>query len=432
MRKPSAVRTVPHSAASQAEREDWPQFRGPNGNCLPAGTDLPTEWGENLNVKWTAKVPGRGWSSPMIWEDKVFLTTAVETDVAAEGDAGPVYRWEVYCIDLATGGELWKQVAFEGPARIPKRPVNTYASETPVTDGERVYAYFGMTGICCYTLAGELVWRKDLEALPMQNGWGTASSPALYGGTLYLQVDNEQASFLAALDAATGDERWRVPREEKTSWSSPIVWENTTRAEIVVGGNRTRSYEPASGEVLWQLDMTGGRSTGSPVAVGDVLYVSNEERGSGKPDEGGGVLFAVKAGATGNITPAEGQSTSAGAIWSRPKSGVMISSPLVYQGLVYAFDRGAGMAHCYDASTGEPVYQRVRVPDSKLFWASPWAYDGKVFALDQGGTTHVLEAGREFNVLSTNSLPEACWSTPAFSDDALIIRAAESVYCIQQ
>lgn len=359
-----------------------------------------------------------------------------------------IYRWEVLCLDRATGSVLWRELALEGKPRIPTQQSNTYASETPVTDGERVYAYFGMHGVFCYTTDGKLVWKKDLGSFPMQMGWGTSSSPVLDGERLFLQIDNEDKSFLVALNKKTGDEVWRVDREERTNWGSPIVWKNKVRSELVTpGSQKIRSYDPATGKLLWELS-SGGQCNSTPVGNNDLLFVGCENRGFGGGGEGGGPggggrggfgggmgggagsLFAVKAGASGDVTPKEGETTSAGVAWSVPRSGPEKSSPLVYQGFLYILRANGGIVTCYDAKTGKQVY-RERIPNAGAFWASPWASDGKIFCLDGDGTTYVLQAGATFKVLGKNSLDEMTWASPAVAGGAVLVRGVDHLYSIK-
>jgi outer membrane protein assembly factor BamB len=461
-----------------ARGDDWPQFRGPGGAGLTNEKQLPVEWAADKNVQWKAKVAGHGWSSPIVWGDKVFLTAASsDKDAGPRAGGGPgrggpggrgpggpggggrsgsppdaVYRWEVYCLDRATGKVLWKQLALEGKPQIPKQGANTYASETPVTDGERVYAYFGMHGLFCYDMAGTLVWKKDLGAYPMMMGQGTASSPVLDGERLFVLIDNEEKSFLVALDRKTGEELWRVSRRERSNHSSPLVWKNKQRTELVTNGSqKARSYDPATGKLLWELSLGGGQCHASPVGDDERLYVGTGggpgggfggpggPRGGGRGGPGGrgsmggggGTLFAVKAGASGDITPPAGEPASAGVAWSQPKAAPSNASPLVYQGYVYILEENGGRVSCYDAQTGKPAYQRQLLPGARAFWASPWAYDGKVFCLDDGGTTHVLQAGPQFKVLGKNTIDDQFWATPAVAGGVLILRGVENVYCIK-
>lgn len=349
-----------------------------------------------------------------------------------------VYRWEVYCLDRGTGKVLWKELALEGKPRIPIQPSNTYATETPVTDGERVYAYFGMHGLFCYDFAGKLVWKKDLGSYPTQMGNGPASSPVLDGGRLFLQVDNEEKSFVVALDARTGDELWRVDRNERTNHCSPIVWKNNQRTELVTSGSQKAcSYDPATGKVLWELSMGGGTCHATPVGDSDLLYVGcSPGFGGGGPGGppgggGGGGMYAVRAGATGDITLKAGETTSAGVAWSQPRGAPDEASPLAYQGYVYILRKNGGIVTCLDARTGKQIYQK-RIPEARSFWASPWAAGGKIFCLDDGGTTHVLQAGPEFEVLGKNSLEETSWASPAVADGAVFLRSVDHLFCIQQ
>lgn len=430
--------------------DNWPQFRGPHANSV-VEVNFPENWDSETNVKWKIPNPGEGWSAPVIWSNKLFLTAAVpvgddeantEVEEKPEGDRrgryrrgaellNKTYRWEVRCIDTESGETLWNKVAVEGNPPIPRHAQNTYASETPVTDGKRVYAYFGMTGLFCFDMDGNLIWKKDLGSYPMRAGWGTSSSPVLYDDKLYLQIDNEEASFLVALDAKTGDEVWRIDRDEQSQWSSPIVWENSQRTELVVGGSVVRSYDPQSGDLLWQLDMGGGRSSASPTADGDRLYVGTEMRRNGGPDEGGGSLFAVDAGVNGDITPATGELSSKGVAWICERSDLQMASPLICEGHVYILARRTGLLNCIDAETGESVYQK-RLQGARAFWATPWAYEDKVFCLDDTGTTHIVKAGPEFEVLDTNTIDEQFWSTASFANGSLFLRGADNVYCIAE
>lgn len=350
-----------------------------------------------------------------------------------------VYHWQVYCLDRATGDVLWSKLALEGKPRIPIQQSNTYATETPVTDGERVYAYFGMHGVFCYDFTGTLIWKKDLGAYPTQMGQGPASSPVLDGGRLFLQIDNEEKSFMVALDSKTGDELWREPRTERTNHCSPIIWKNNLRAELVTSGSqKVRSYDPATGHLLWEMGMGGGQCHATPVGDGDLLYVGCAQGFGGGPGGGrggpgaggGGALFAVRAGAMGDLTLKSGETSNEGIAWSQPRGGPDEASPLAYQGHVYILRKNGGILTCFDAKTGKQVY-RERIPDAKSFWASPWAAGGKIFCLDDGGTTHVIEAGPEFKVLGKNNLEEVSWASPAVADGAVFIRSVDHLFCIR-
>ena len=426
--------------------KNWHQFRGPASNQLASSTSLPVEWSGNKNVLWKYEVPGSGWSSPIVWGDKVFVSTAVSDDPLKEQRAyrnapsnsrslgsnskdnkpKTEYSYELYCLDLKSGELLWKRAAHKGIPYLPSRRENTHASETPVTDGKQVYVYFGMIGLFCYDFEGNLVWKKDLGSYPTESTWGSATSPMLYDDHLYMQIDNEENSFLVALDPATGNERWKIYRDDKTSFSTPIIWKNSIRTELVASGQKVRGYDPYTGKMFWELNLGGGRNISSPVVDNEFLFVGNEGR-----INGGGTLFAVKAGASGDITPEEGESTSAGVVWSVPDAGISMASPLLYKGCIYLADRRGGFINCYDATSGKPYYTRTRIPSAKAFWATPWGFNDKIFCLDDAGTAYVLRPGNEFKILYENSIDDKFWSSAAFVEGTIILRGVDYLYCIR-
>jgi len=416
---------------------NWPQFRGPNDNQIALEKDLPLEWGNNKNLAWKLDVEGRGWSCPIVWGNKVFITNAVLEDKTLLGEARPgrrqenpvdaVYDFEVICVDIDSGEEIWRKVAYHGKPRYKTHRDNNYAPETMVTDGKHVYAYFGMTGLYCYDMNGNLKWEKDLGNLPMQSNWGTSTSPLLFKGVIYMQIDNEEKSFLAALDAKSGEEKWRIDRDEKSNWGTPIIWKNSIRTELVTPGLKTRGYNPENGDLLWELDMQGGRNITSPTVDGDMLFVGNENRRNG-----GGVLFGVKAGATGDISLNEGENSNEFVVWSVPESGIAMASPLAYNGLLYVVDRRRGQITCFDTRSGETVYPATNIEDAGAFWASPWAYDDEIYCLDEKGVTHVIKAGEQFQELRKNKLDDIFWASTAIAKKSYIFRGEKALYCIRQ
>ena len=454
--------------AENTRGDDWPQFRGPDGTGVATGAKPPSDWGTDKNVAWKVHVDGVAWSCPIVIGDKVILTTAYSAGQpkpasgyggnkggGSKGGGGKggfgkgrtaptaTYQFKVVCLDRASGKTLWEKVAKEARPTIPTHGSNTYATETPVSDGERVYAYFGMTGLFCYDLAGKELWKKDFGSFAMMAGWGTASSPVLDGDRLFIQCDNEEKSFLVALDKKTGKELWKADRREKSGWSTPYVWKSKGRTDLVaIGAQKIRGYDPASGKEVWSLDVGGGQCSASPVADAERLYVGVGQGGRGsfgqpKGGDGGtgraaGTLFAVKAGATGDITPKSGEANTAGVAWAASRAWPAAASPLVYEGFVYVLDRNGGLVSCFDAKTGKAAYTKERIPGAKAFWASPWAANGNVYCLDEDGQTHVLKAGGEFDVVRVNKLArDKYWATPAAADGTLFIRSVDAVYCIR-
>jgi len=456
---------------SCTHKQNWPQFRGPDCSMTVEAANLPEEWGNDKNIKWSAELDGTGWSSPIVWGDKVFITSAFPEKVNPVPERGPtqgpppqggqgqqpgqplqqgqepqpgppprpgqgpqgqqapqpevrdttfkeeIYRWELICFDLSTGKELWRQISFNGNPKAGKNPGSTYACETPVTDGKRIFAYFGMNGLYCYDIDGKLLWQKEFEAYYTQRGWGTGSSPALYRDLLFIQFDNEENSFIVALNAATGEEKWRVQRDEKTSYSTPYIWKNKKRTELIAGGKSVRSYDPETGKILWELKAGGEQVIPSPVGNEELLFIGNAAgRGETKAK-----LFAVKAGVDGDITDTD-------VAWVSEESGLGNPSPLLYKGLIYVIG-GRGEIAVLDAATGALKYQK-RINGIGSVWASPWANNDRIYFLDEKGVTRVFKAGETFEQLAENKLEGKFWSSVAIAGNSYILKGVGKLYCI--
>jgi outer membrane protein assembly factor BamB len=333
-------------------------------------------------------------------------------------------RWTVFCLDAATGKILWERVAHKG---VPKHSIHvkaSYASETPVTDGERVYAYFGNVGLYCYDVGGKELWSKSWDVVPTRFGWGTGASPMLSGDRIYILNDNEKKSFLTALDKRTGKEIWKVDREEKSNWATPFLWQNDRRTEIITcGTNKVRSYD-LDGKLLWQFGGMSSICVPSPIAAHGLLFISSGyEFGRPRP------VFAVRPGATGDISLKKDQTSSDYIAWYREPAGAYHPTPLVLGDYLYVV-YSTGFLSCFEAKTGKTVYEKQRLGGS--FTASPWSYDGKIFCLSEEGTTYVVKAGPQFELLAKNSLNEVSLATPAVSDGRLFLRTVSTLYCIEK
>lgn len=417
-------------------QNNWAQFRGPGSLGVAEDPSLPDTWSATENVAWKTDIPGTGWSSPAVWGDNIFLTSVVSS-VAGEppkkglyfgGERKPatdIHQWMVYCVDFKTGKIRWQQEVKKGPPEISRHLKNSYASETPVTDGERVYAYFGNVGLFCFDMKGKLLWSKKWGPFATRYGWGTAASPVLYKDRLYVVNDNDTESFMVALNAKTGEQIWRVEREQGTNWATPYVWENAGRTEIITPGTKkTRSYD-LNGKPLWEFSGMSSIAIPTPFSRHGLVYIA-----SGYVGDQLRPAYAIKPGASGDISLKPGETSNNFIAWYHPQGGPYNPSPIVYGEYYYTlYDRG--FFTCHDAKNGSEVYPRVRIdPGVNAFTSSPWAYNGKIFCLSEDGDTFVIQAGKEFKLLGKNSLDEMCMATPAIVRGSLIIRTASKLYRI--
>ncbi|MEE2778096.1 MAG: PQQ-binding-like beta-propeller repeat protein [Acidobacteriota bacterium] len=427
-------------ALAVAAANDWPQFRGPTSNAVADNPNLPETWSETENVEWVTEIPGLGWSSPIVWGKRVFLTTAVASGDFEKPKPGlyapngrpepPQYShdWRVYSLNLETGEIEWQKSVNTGIPAFPRHQKHTYASETPATDGERVYARFGDLGLFTFDMDGNEVWRREIPFKKTMSDWGSASSPIVYKDMVLILYDNEEDSWLAALDTRNGKELWRTARDEVSSWATPYVWENDERTEIVTSGRkRIRSYD-LDGKLLWEMDgKMSWAAIATPFSAHGLVYVSSGYfQDSHKP------VYAIRPGASGDITLTEGVVRSDHVAWYQPRAGNYNTSPLIYGDIYYSLlDRG--FFEAYDARSGEPVYGRQRIAPrgGASFTSSPWAYNSKIFALSEQGDTFVIEAGKEFSVVGINSLDEMAMASPAIAGDRLLIRTRTKLYSIR-
>ena len=420
--------------------EHWPQFRGPEARGLAIGPNLPDHWSATENIAWKTEVPGRGWSSPIVWGNRLFLTTSVNRGDLEEPKKGLYFggnrpdapkvqqEHKVLCLDISSGKLLWEQSVHFGPPQGPIHIKNSFASETPVTDGERVYAYFGNLGLFCFDVEGHPVWSRPFEPRPIRNSWGTAASPVLHGDHLYIVNDNDEESYLLCLEKRTGKEVWRTVRDEKSNWATPYIWQNKGRTEIVTpGSDKVRSYD-LEGKLLWWFTGMSKITIATPYESQGLLYVS-----AGYVNDPKRPLYAIRPGASGDISLAPDQTSNAFIAWCQPTGAPYNPTTIVYDGLLYVlYDRG--MLSCFRPDTGEPVFERAKIPEGKHFTTSPWAYQGKIFCLNEDGITFVLRAGSKFELLHTNQLAEGdmCMATPAIVGDRLLLRTAKRIYCIRK
>lgn len=443
----------------------WTGFRGGSLGGVSQEERLPEKWSATENVAWVAEIPGRGWSSPVVLGDRVFVTTAVSpgafkqpspgiygndyiAELRAQGlsneevsrrvrardnevpDESGELTWLVLALDARSGRELWRAEPHRGKPFGGRHRKNTYASETPATDGERLYVYLGNVGVFAYSLDGRALWSWRVEPGPTYNDFGTSSSPIVHEGRVYVISDNQQQGFLAALDAKSGKELWRTRRDfgdafVRTSFATPFVWKNGLRSELVTVGPRVVVSYDLDGRELWRFSGMSMVAAPTPVATPELLVV-----GSGSPSESVRPLVAFRPGAKGDVSLAAGEATNAIVAWRHERGGSYITSPLVHRGRVYVlYDKGFFAA--FDLKTGRELY-KVRFPEGSVptFSSSPWAHGERVFCLSEQGETFVIEAGDAFRVARTNLIDEMSLATPALAHGSLFLRTETKLYRI--
>jgi outer membrane protein assembly factor BamB len=413
---------------------DWPGWRGPSSNGISALKNFPVSWSRDHNVAWKTPLPGRGHSSPVVWGNRVFLTTDIEGDVlpgaapAKHKMDGQPFRHpdsvggnrkhtlKVLCFDGSTGKQLWERTAYDGAVFDDVHKFNTYASPTPVTDGKYVYAYFESQGLYKYDFDGALVWKMSLGGISTL-GVGTGASPVLFEDKIVILADQDdgEASFLAAVSTADGKIAWKTARKEAITWTTPVVVESGKQPLLIVPAMEdVAAYDPRSGKELWRTEGLESNSVHTPVFGHGMVYVT-----SGFPKK---ITMAIR------LDPAKGRERVA---WKYEKGTGYIPSPILYGDDLYVLT-GAGLVTCLDAITGEPKYEGKRFPKPAQFTSAPVAFDGKLMITSNDGDTYVVKAGPEFEVLATNSLDESVYASLALAGDSVYIRSANSLYRIRQ
>jgi outer membrane protein assembly factor BamB len=415
--------------------DHWPAWRGPAGNGVaPAGTFPPLTWNDTTHIRWKAELEGRGSATPIVWENQVFVVTAVKTDRMAKPEELPkvepkleaktdppthFYRFDVLSFDRTTGKRLWKQSANEAVPHEGHHPTHSYAAGSPTTDGRRLYVSFGSFGIFAYDLQGQLLWKRDLGRIRSRLGWGEAVTPVIHGDSLILNWDQEIGSKLIVLDAATGKTKWEVPRDEKTSWNTPAVVTHNGRTQVIVNGtNRVRSYDLADGKPIWEVGGMTVNAIPSPLVADGVAYVMSGYRGA--------AAVAVPLDATGDL------SETNRVVWTYKKGTPYVPSPVLFEGRLYFTQANTQVLTILDAKTGKPILEGERLPRVGSFYASPVVANKRLYFVDRDGTTLVLSTGDKPEVLATNRLNDKIDASPAFVGKTLFLRGEKFLYAIEE
>src|SRR5262245_54669264 len=431
--------TLPRPASAAGS---WPSFRGPYASGVADGQHIPDRWdgAKRQNILWRTAIPGLAHSSPIVWGDTVFVTSAISSLKGAtfkpglygEGDASDdrsIHKWMVYAVDKRTGRIRWSRVAHEGAPRNKRHIKSTYASATPVTDGRIVVAWFGSEGVYAFDVNGQPLWTVDIGRVDMgaydipSYEWGPASSPIIWNGLVFLQCDTQTDSFVMAVDAGSGEIVWKTSRDEIPSWGSPTVALASAGPELVTNAsNFIRGYDPRTGRELWRLGGSSKITAPTPI-IADGLIVVASGRAPERP------IFAVRSGARGDLTLGPDQSSSASVAWSRTARGSYMPTPLAYHGLLYVLANN-GVLDAYELKSGKEIY-RQRLPlVGSGFSASPVAADGKVYLSNEDGDMLVVREGPTFEHVATNSIGELLMATPALSEGVMYVRGVSSLFAI--
>jgi outer membrane protein assembly factor BamB len=418
------------------QASNWPQWRGPAGAGISNEVGLPSEWSDTKNVRWKTAIPGRGHSSPIVWNNRIFLTSSIEGPVIPGAEAvrhihkgqeylhpdsvgaDHSYALKLFSIDVGTGKVLWEKTVYDGKVYDNRHRKNTYASATPATDGKYVYLSFEAEGLYCYDFDGKLVWKTSLGKIA-KGGMGPGTSPVLYENLVIIQCDQEygEGSFIAAVDKKTGKEVWRVPRIHRRSWATPLLVKTPRRTELIASGaESTISYDPANGKELWRAPGVVSNPIPSPVAGNDLVFITAGSQAKR--------ALAIRLGGDGDLTD------SANIIWRYDKGTAYVPSPILYGEYLYLLT-DAGAITSIEASTGKVIYQ-ARLPMAAKFTASPVAFEGKLLLVSEDGDGFLMRAGQTPDVLSVNSLGEPMYASPAISAGKIFLRGENHLYCIEK
>ena len=421
---------------------DWPQFRGIGAAGVDDRHPAPAAWdvASRRGVRWKTAIPGLGHSSPVVWGDALYLATSISgrkdagIKVGAYGDIDPVkddtpHQWRIYALDKATGAVRWQQAVVTGVPKIKRHMKSTHANSTLATDGERIIAFFGSEGLHAFDMNGKQLWNKDLGVLDAgyyvapEAQWETGSSPVIHDGVVVVQADVQKGSFIAAFDARDGRELWRKSREDVPTWSTPTVHEVNGRTELLVNGMRhAGAYDLKTGDVIWSLSGGGDIPVPTPIVSDGIVYLTSAH-GLMAP------VYAIKESAAGDISLKDGADKNGAIVWSYPRGGGYLATPLAYRGVLYVVTYN-GVLTAYDTRTGKKHYTQRLGDGTTAFTASPVAADGKVYFASEDGRIFVLKAGAAYELLATNELGESTLATPALSEGIMFWRTQGHVVAV--
>jgi outer membrane protein assembly factor BamB len=419
------------------EAHNWPGWRS-DGQGISSEKNLSLKWSEDEGIKWKTPIPGAGHSSPIIWENRVFVTTAVADDPNVQTFKGGMYfggdrrkpddseyTFNLICLNAENGNILWDKAVVKQQPRTRRHTKNTYASETPVTDGKYIFASFGSAGLYCVDFDGNLIWQRDLGLMRRRAGWGTSSSPVIFKNTVIVNCDSDDESYITALDKTTGEPLWRTERNEKASWSTPFLFQSDNRTIVVTNAmRRMRGYDASTGKLLWECAGGSMITIPSPVAARGLIFISSGHNLFSRQP-----IVAVRPYASGNITPDKGKFSSQGVAWMHPRGGPYVTSPIAIGDYLY-IPLDKGYLTCYEAMTGKTVYEKQQLGNRNTITASPIAGDGRIYIQAEDGECYIIKPGPEFEILAVNKLDEVFCASPAVSTGRIFLRGRKHLYCI--
>ncbi len=413
--------------------KNWPQWRGPQANGVAPYGNPPVEWSESKNIKWKIELPGLGHATPVIWDNQIFVLTAIETDNKAEKltkakkqvgmpvtRTSNVHKFVIFAINRSDGQIEWQHTAREELPHEGIHPTGTWASNSPVTDGEHVYAYFGSRGLYCYDMQGNLKWEKDLGDMTIKLSFGEGSSPVLYDDKIVINWDHEGQSFIIALDKKTGNELWKVARDENTSWATPLIVESNGQTQVITSATtQVRSYDLVTGDLLWESSGMTRNVIPTPVTANGIVYVMSGFRGN--------ALQAI------NLSEAMGKIAGTKAlVWTLDRDTPYTPSPLLYDDILYFLKSNDGNLSCFNATTGEEYFSRQRLKGVGGVYASPVGAAGRIYISSLNGTSQVIKHGTQYEVLAINSLEDSFSASPVVVANELYLRGTRYLYCIAE
>lgn len=424
--------------------DNWPQFRGPDAMGIQSNQDLPLTWDvkTGTNIRWKTPIPGLGHSSPVVWENRVFVTTAEAEGKEAYLKVGRygsspdnpedyTHHYRLYCLDKKTGEIIWEKTAYSGKPKVARHIKSSHANCTPATDGQHVLAFFGSQGLYCYDMDGELLWTKDLGYLDAgafdrpEIQWGFASSPIIYEDKAVVLCDVNNQSFLVVLDMATGEDVWRTLRDENPTWGTPTIHVSEDYTQVIVNGYKHMgSYDFETGKEIWWMRGGGDIPVPTPIVSFGLVFITNAH-GKMRP------IYAIKLDSRGDISLAPGETSNEYIPWSYPRRGAYQPTPLVYGDQLYVCDN-SGMLGTYEATTGKELFREKIGGDLSSYSASSVAADGRIYFTDEFGHIHIVKTGITYEHLAVNSMSEICMATPAISGKTLFVRTRTDLYAIGQ